>query len=975
MKKSLIIICLIIGFCTMNNHRVIAQSFINGSFEQTMIISDSVGISASSFNSNLTGVNASGNIQNLDIINSLNQCGAAQNGTIFIAMYGNNNGTISLKLTTPINAGVLYKLCFYDRACAPANSLPLNIGVSDNDSTQGTLFYNTPFIAKQYWTKHTISFIAPVTGQYITLGISGGSNTDKVQFDNFAFNCSTLEPVVDFDVSDSTLCQNECVNFTDSIGASATACYWVFDGANTSTSFVQNPSSICYDTAGIFDVSLTAENDSGTVTVIKPNYITVDPLPIVLIAGNNTLCMGDTIHLFVSGGAPYTWSPSVGLNNTSISNPLAFPITNTTYTVTATNLCGTASESIAITVLLPPIAHILNNDTSICKNDTVHLSANGGTLYQWYPFTGLNNENIPNPLATPQDTTIYTVLVSNVCGTSTDEVTITVIPAAHAVITGNDVICEGQNTQLTGTGGNTYVWSPSTGLSGTTIYNPVAQPTVTSTYTLTVTNTCGTSSENVIINVDALPIAYAGSDTSVCGGSSVNLNATGGVSYQWSPPSSLNNPAISSPVATPTFSTTYTVTATNQCGTDSDNVIISILSGPTINAGTDTSVCYGASVLLQSTATGIGTLTYTWSPSESLVNSTTNTPTANPLNATTYTVTVSSDCGFATDNVSVSINPLPVAHAGADTVMCQGIPYILSGSGGTTFQWTPATGLSNANIANPIAMPNSDITYILSAINACGTSKDTMQISIVEMPDANAGTDDSVCVGKGVLLVATGGTTFAWSTGSTNDSTKVIPSTSTTYTVTASNSCGISTDQVKIVVLPIPEADAGSDTTIKEGTSAHLLATGGSVYLWTPSAGLSNPKSDNPIASPLLTTAYTVLVSNGYCSASATVVVHVEEKKYEIFVPTAFTPNIGGGDGHNDIFRPLPLGLPGFKDFNMQIYNRWGMLIFETDNASSGWDGFKSSNPIDIGAYLYKIIATDPDGKKIVITGDVLLIR
>ena len=137
-------------------------------------------------------------------------------------------------------------------------------------------------------------------------------------------------------------------------------------------------------------------------------------------------------------------------------------------------------------------------------------------------------------------------------------VTVNALPAANA---GADVsICTGSSTTLSASGGTSYTWSPTTGLGNPNIANPVASPTTTATYTVTVTDGNGcTDSDPVLVTVNSAT-ANAGTDVSICSGSSTTLSASGGVSYAWSPATGLSNPNITNPVASPTTTTIYTLT-------------------------------------------------------------------------------------------------------------------------------------------------------------------------------------------------------------------------------------------------------------------------------------------------------------------------------------------------------------------------------------------------------------------------------
>jgi hypothetical protein len=243
-------------------------------------------------------------------------------------------------------------------------------------------------------------------------------------------------------------------------------------------------------------------------------------------------------------------------------------------------------------------------------------------------------------------------------------------PVANA---GADVtIVMGGSTPLSGsaTGGTppyTYLWSPSTGLTNVNVQNPTASPGATTAYSLLVTDSLGaTASDTVTVTVQAgqtvVPlVANAGADRTIAAGGSVVLSgsATGGTppyTYSWSPATGLNNPSIASPTASPTITTTYTLTVTDsqsRTATDTMQTVVTLVA----NAGPDQSITSGGSVALSGSARG-GTppYVYVWSPTTGLNNANIATPTASPSDPTTYKLTVTdSQSRTATDSAIVTV--------------------------------------------------------------------------------------------------------------------------------------------------------------------------------------------------------------------------------------------------------------------------------------------------------------------------------
>src|SRR6185312_10224986 len=254
-------------------------------------------------------------------------------------------------------------------------------------------------------------------------------------------------------------------------------------------------------------------------------------------------------------------------------------------------------------------------------------------------------------------------------------------------------------------------WSPTTNLTSSTASNPTASPTSTTTYTVTETNSNGCiASHSVVVTVNPLPAATAGSNTAICTGLSTTIGAASvvGHTYSWSPTTNLSSSTVSNPTANPTSSTTYTltesITATG-CN-KSNSVTVTVNPLPAASAGSNTAICTGLSTTIGA-ASVVGS-TYAWSPTTNLSSSTVSNPTASPTSTTTYTVTETNNNGcIASHSVVVTVNPLPAASAGANTAICTGFSTTIGAASvvGSTYSWSPTTNLSSSTVSNPTASP------------------------------------------------------------------------------------------------------------------------------------------------------------------------------------------------------------------------------------------------------------------------------
>ena len=375
--------------------------------------------------------------------------------------------------------------------------------------------------------------------------------------------------------------------------------------------------------------------------------------------------------------------------------------------------------------------------------------------------------------------------------------------------------------------------------------------------------------DSVTVTVNTNPAVMASLDTNICMGETAQLGASGASTYDWSPATGLSSTTIANPMASPSSTTQYVVTGTDVNGCmASDSVTVVVNANPIVTVSNDTSICDGGSALLNA----FGGSSYSWLPTTGLSDPNIPNPDAAAATTTTYTVTVTDVNGCTgQDMVSVTVNAGPTADAGADQIICEGANVNLSASGGVSYNWMPAAGLSDPNIANPNASPAFTTLYHVEVIDANGCKAvDSVTVTVNMQPFADAGADEIICVGESVGLNATGGLNYTWSptAGLSNPSIPnpdASPTSTTAYTVIVSDANGCSdTANMNITVNPVPTANAGADVTVCGDSSIALSASGGLAgqYTWSPTTGLSNPNIKNPIANATATIIYVVTVTD-----------------------------------------------------------------------------------------------------------------
>jgi gliding motility-associated-like protein len=802
---------------------------------------------------------------------------------------------------------------------------------------------------------------APITQTY-TLTVSGGgcSATGTVAV--------TVNPAP---VAPAGAAITFCSGSTGQLGATAVSglTYSWSPATGLSSSSTANPTVTLTNTTGTAitqTYTLTVTNAAGCASTSTVTA-TVTPLPVAIPGAAKAICSGGSTQL---GATPmnsltYSWSPATGLSSTLAANPTV-TLTNTTgapitqtYTLTVTSGAGCTSTGTVVVTVNPLPTATAGAAVAFCSGGTGQLGAAAvsGLTYSWSPATGLSSSTVANPTVTLTNTTNapvtqpYTLTVTNAGGcASTSTVAVTVNPAPIANAGTAKAICSGGTAQLgaAAIAGNSYSWSPATGLSNATAANPIVTLTnttgapLTQTYTLTVTSATGCANTGtVVVTVNPAPVANAGAAVALCSGGNAQLGAAAvnGLTYSWSPAMGLSSASAANPTVTLTNTTgapitqTYTLTVTGAGGcTNTSAVVVTVNPLPVAAAGAAVAFCSGGNAQLGAAA--VNGLTYSWSPATGLSSTSAANPTVTLTNTTgapiaqTYTLTVTNAGGCTSaGTVVVTVNPLPVATAGAAVAFCSGGTGQLGAAAvsGLTYSWSPATGLSNASAANPIVTLTNTTgaaitqTYTLTVTNAGGCSSTaTVAVTVNPLPVAIPGGPVAFCSGGTGQLgaAAVSGNTYSWSpaTGLSNataaNPTVTLANTTgapitQTYTLTVTNAGGCtSTGTVVVTVNPLPTATAGAAVAFCSGGTGQLgaAAASGLTYSWSPATGLSSASVANPTVtltnttSAVTTQTYTLTVTNaGGCTSTATVVVTVSPQP--VAVAGAAITTCSGGTG------------------------------------------------------------------------------
>jgi hypothetical protein len=679
-------------------------------------------------------------------------------------------------------------------------------------------------------------------------------------------------------------------------------------GANTyvwspatglSSTTVSNPTASPTVTTTYTVTGSTTAGCTGTATVT----VTVNPNPTVTVTGTTTICNGGSTTLTASSSAvSYSWSPASSLSNNTIANPVASPTTTTTYTVVGTTAAGCTGQTTKTVTVNPLPTVTVSGVTTICNGSNTTLTANGANSYLWSPATGLSNASIANPVASPTTTTTYTVTGTTAAGcTGSTTVMVTVNPLPTVTITGTNVICTGSNTTLTANGAASFVWSPATGLSSTTIANPVASPTATTTYTVTGTGANGcTANATVTVTVNPLPVVNLGSDITQCGGN-VNLDAqNAGSTYAWSTSATTQSISVSS-------TGNYSVVVTNANGcSNSDAINVTINTPPTVALGTDITQCGGTAML----DAGNAGSTYAWSES-----STTQTITVSSSGTYSVLVTDANGC-TGTDAIDVTINTPPTVALGTDITQCGGTAMLDAGNAGSTYAWSESSTTQTITVSS-----SGTYSVLVTDANGC-TGTDAIDVIINTPPIVALGTDITQCGGTAMLDAGNAGSTYAWSESSTTQTITVSSSGTYSVLVTDANGC-TGTDAIDVIINTPPTVALGPDVTQCGGTVMLDAGNSGMTYLWSETS-----------------TTQTITVATG--------------GTYSVVVTDA--NGCTGTDAIDVVINALPV-----VNLGSDITQCGGNVTLDAQNAGSTylWSDGSTTQTIVVGPGTYDVTVTD----------------
>jgi PKD repeat protein len=823
--------------------------------------------------------NSSGDDYDWAVYNLTNaNCSDIYNNTAALQASCNFTGTPG---TTGASSSMGSGNCVDESGSQWNGSLPVNVGetyvinVSNFSATQ--YGYNIDF---SQTTASIWDSLAPTIASVATPISCGSQNVIITMSENVV--CDSVQP------SDFVFTGPGTTNYT------VTAVAGVGAGCSSASGYENDyilTISPPITETGNFNVGLSM---AGAITDICGNIATstglsfaITGVSAAIASSTNPTCSGlndGTISINASGGtSPYLYSIDGGMTTQASNVFSGLGFGNYTITIVDDHGCSGISSSVTLNNPSALSAGSISADQGICNNgDPVMLSSiapaigSGTITYQWEytttsgcaggwaDVTGATGATYDPPTGLTTTTCYRRKAMDNCNTTYSNPITVTVSVAPTITAGVDATICNGSSTALAASGGITYSWGPGAGLSATNIATPLASPSATTTYVVTVTNGAGCSaSDDVVVNVQTLPAAFAGNDVSVCAGGSVNLTATGGNSYLWNQATTLNDATISNPIATPSSTLTYVVTVTgaNTCS-NTDDVTVTINPIPNANAGPDVYICNGGSANLSAS----GGISYSWSPASGLSDPAINNPVATPIAPTTYIVSVSDSKGcVATDNVLVDFYPvtIPVITPNGHTGFCDSasVNVILdAGSGYLNYLWSENSTSQTINITQ-----TGNYSVTITDLNGCKGISAGVPVYLsppVLQPILLAIGANSFCKEDSVQIYLNNPYyTYEWSSGSITPHIYVFETGNYYCTVTDSLGCVAYSDTMHIAVTQMPDANASYTQNMLDVFFYDFSANNTSV-LWDFGDGQTSTSSD-PMHTYDSTGVYMIILTAG----------------------------------------------------------------------------------------------------------------
>ncbi|MBL7910831.1 MAG: gliding motility-associated C-terminal domain-containing protein [Bacteroidia bacterium] len=909
-----------------------------------------------------------------------------------------NTGATSAAISVTPASSTVYSVTATNGFSCSATST-LNVGVNSLptiNSTSTTICSGSPgtvtasggvsYVWSNSATTNSTVVSPGSTTNYTVIGTAANSCT------NMAISQVSVNALPSISVNSSTLCSNS--NATLTAGGGNT--YTWSTSANGPNIVVSPTLSTSYTVTGTAVTGCTNSSVSNITVFAIPQIVSTPSIsPSNCSPAPPT---GSITNVSISGTPAFTYTWTNGASAVVGNSPNLNTQPAGTYNLQVKDGAGCINNFGPYSIINPgaPAAPTASASSSqLCAGGTINLFASSSTSLATFNWSGPNSfsstaQNPTLPGATNLMSGIYSVYAtSSGCSGAATNVSVTVnnnpSPVANSSFTN---YCAGGTVLLFASSASTYNWTGPNSFSSS-IQNPTITPAgivASGLYQLVVTNSAGcTGTTNISLTINSNPVLNAfASNTAVCSGNAINLNASGGNNYVWSGPNGFNsfsqNPTIS-PSST-LSSGGYSIVITNTSTGCSSNtaVTVAVNSLPVFTAAVNSaSVCSNSVIQLNANGNNIsnynwlGPLSYTASGSAQTIAN------ALPANSGNYTVTaIDNNSCQSTLVVPVFVYSLSAVNANAGALtntFCTGTSINLFGSSSAiSFNWTGPNSFTSS-VQNPVvtnAQASAAGIYTLTVVdnNNC-TSSDTAVVYINTTPTLISSNGGLACLGQSVVLNANFGTGAAvnWfqdlglTTSLATNTNTFSPTFGVfgTYTFYAQGILNGCTSSVTPIIANYYNVVAGiASSTLSGPPPLSIQFTNTSIGInpsnsvnWTfgdgNGTGIYDPT--NTFNQPGTYTV-TLIVSNGFCADTADIVINVNIKNIKI--SEVLTPN---GDGHNDFFNIENIEF--FPDNELLIFNRWGNQVYSMKSYKNDWNGSSNatgktgSGVLPAGTYFY----------------------
>ncbi len=699
-----------------------------------------------------------------------------------------------------------------------------------------------------------------------------------------------------------TSCYDTVTTFTIPNAQGLDMAYWNFNYPSTDPQWLLQDTittvEIVYEQGGVYQVELITERNNDFDTLIQTVYVSY--IPDADLGPDLVLCTNESVEFDMSfndvfsltGACEYYWEAEIGPNTYFDSSAVYLIDKPGTYTLTiyADSICGTSTD--IVEVAYNNVVADLGLDISgvLCLGQTQILDATyndpayGTTTYAWSTNQISNTINVTN-------SGTYTVTVTLDNCQDIDEINVFFDNPLVPPFGPDDYLCAGTSMILYANNpGASYIWST----GGTGSEEELSLPGI---YSVTIMNACGTIEDEIELFPLDIPEVDLGQDVTVCIGLAEVLDASTGFAeetYQWSTNAQTPQIAVLAEGL-------YSVTVTNKCGSNIDDIYVYGDLPVDDIFPADTIICEG-SIL----DTNVPNAEYLWSTGDVTQSIVITTP-------GDYGIDITNACGSYSDVVHVEFllieDPLP-----DDTVICPGEPMILdAGNPGCMYSWSTGALTQSTQVAAPGQ-------YIVEVTNICETISDTVNVTLFD-PNLDLGPDTTICDGNMVLLDATHiGASYNWSNGATTASIET--GTTGSYSVTVTHVCGILNDDLALNVLESPTIDFGTDTIISQSNSIVLAPSisGATSYLWSTNETTENITVTQPDWYSIIATG-----DNG-CQTELEVFVD-----FYWGIPTSTKEDQLISIYPNPTANLLNIKIDGLVVNKLEVYNSIGGLVSSTD--------------------------------------------